>query len=186
LADNRAGAARCRAVRGRGLDNSKNEETCLRALENLAKLCAILAGVMLTVITLMTCVSLIGRNVFGATLAGDFELTGVAAGAAIALFMPWCQLRRGNIIVDFFTAKASERTNARLDRFGAFLLSATMALLAWRAVLGGLNAYDTHSGTMMLGFPEWVVYAAMVPPLVLTAVIALAQAVRGFETAEAA
>ena len=32
---------------------------------------------------------------------------------------------------------------------------------------------------MMLGFPEWIVYLALVPPLALTAVIALYQAVRG-------
>ena len=57
----------------------------MRLLENLAKLCAILAGVLLTTITLMTCASLIGRNTVGVTLVGDFELTGVAAGAAIAL-----------------------------------------------------------------------------------------------------
>jgi len=151
-------------------------------LEKLAKLCAILAGVLLTVITLMTCVSLIGRNTIGVTLVGDFELTGVAAGAAIALFLPWCQARRGNIIVDFFTAKASARTNELLDRFGALLLGAAIALLAWRAALGGLNAYTSHSGTMMIGFPEWVVYAAMVPPLALTALIGLAQAAHGFSS----
>ncbi len=154
----------------------------MRVLEKLAKLCAILAGVLLTAITLMTCASLIGRNTVGITLVGDFELTGVAAGAAIALFLPWCQLRRGNIIVDFFTARASARTNEALDRFGALLLGLAMALLAWRTALGGLNAWDTHSGTMMIGFPEWIVYAAMVPPLALTAVIGLAQCVRGFET----
>jgi TRAP-type C4-dicarboxylate transport system permease small subunit len=153
----------------------------LRVLENLAKLSAILAGVLLTIITLITCVSLIGRNVLGATLAGDFELTGVAAGAAIALFMPWCQLRRGNIIVDFFTAKASQATTDGLDRFGALLLAGVMALLAWRTVIGGLNAYRSNSGTMMLGFPEWVIYAAMVPPLVLAAMIALVQGARGFD-----
>jgi hypothetical protein len=28
----------------------------------------------------------------------------------------------------------------------------------------------------MVGFPEWIVYAAMVPPFMLTAAIALAQA----------
>jgi hypothetical protein len=33
---------------------------------------------------------------------------------------------------------------------------------------------------MLIGFPEWAIYAAMLPPLVLTAVIAIAQAVRGF------
>ena len=151
----------------------------MRILESLAKASAILAGLLMTVITLMTCVSLIGRNTTGTTLAGDFELTGVAAGAAIALFMPWCQLRRGNIIVDFFTAKASERTNATLDRFGALLLGLVFALLAWRTTMGGLNAWSSQSGTMMLGFPEWVVYAAMVPPFILTTCIALVQAATG-------
>ena len=152
----------------------------MRVLENLAKFCAILAGFILTGITLMTCVSLIGRNTTGTTLVGDFELTGVAAGAAVALFLPWCQARRGNIIVDFFTAKASARTNERLDRIGALLLGLALALLAWRTALGGLSSWNSHSTTMMLGFPEWIVYCAMVPPLVLTAAIALWQAAFGF------
>ncbi len=150
------------------------------ALVALAKGCAILAGALLTVITLMTCISLIGRNTIGITLAGDFELTGVVAGAAIALFLPWCQVKRGNIIVDFFTSAASARTNAGLDRLGALLLAVGMGLMAWRSVLGGLNAYSTQSGTMMLGFPEWVVYLCIVPPLALTALIGLWQAAFGF------
>jgi len=152
----------------------------LRILEALARLCAILAGVLLTGITLMTCASLIGRNTTGDTLVGDFELTGMAAGAAIALFMPWCQATRGNIIVDFFTTRASARTNAALDRVGALCLGLAMALLAWRTTLGGLNAWASQSGSMMLGFPEWIVYAFMVPPLVLTAVIGIAQGLLGF------
>ena len=152
----------------------------MNLLQYLAKLCAVLAGLLLTLITLMTCVSLIGRNVAGATLAGDFELTGVAAGAAIALFMPFCQLRRGNIIVDFFTAKLSAASNDKLDRFGALLLALLFALLAWRTTLGGLNSWRTHSETQILGFPEWVVYAAMVPPFALTSVIGLYQTIFGF------
>ncbi len=151
----------------------------MRILHALAQLCAILAGVLLTGITLLTCVSLIGRNTTGWTVAGDFELTGVATGAAIALFMPLCQLQRGHIIVDFFTARASQATNAVLDRIGALLVAATFALIAWRTVLGGLNAHASFSGTMMLGFPEWVVYAAMVPPFILCSVIALAQTLVG-------
>src|SRR5689334_25367506 len=124
----------------------------LRPLELAAKACAVAAGVLLTLITLMTCVSLIGRNTIGLTIVGDFELSGAAAGAAIALFMPWCQYQRGNIIVDFFTAKSGERTIAGLDRFGALLLGLTMALLAWRTTLGGLNAWKSGSGTMLIGF----------------------------------
>jgi TRAP-type C4-dicarboxylate transport system permease small subunit len=151
----------------------------VRLLELLAKACAIAAGVLLTVITLMTCVSVIGRNTVGWTIVGDFELSGSAAGAAIALFMPWCQLRRGNIIVDFFTSKASARTHAALDRLGALLLGLAMAFLAWRSAVGGINAWDSGAGSMMLGFPEWVVYCGIVPPLALTALIAFAQAASG-------
>jgi TRAP-type C4-dicarboxylate transport system permease small subunit len=156
----------------------------LKLLEALAKLCAILAGVLLTVITLMTCASLIGRNTSGWSLTGDFELTGVAAGAAIALFMPYCQVRRGNIIVDFFTTGLSAQSNARLDRFGALLLALVFGLLAWRTSLGGLNSYNTNSETQILGFPEWIVYAAMIPPFLLTAAIALWQTAFGFSSAD--
>ena len=151
----------------------------MNVLELLAKLCAILAGVLMTVITLMTCASLIGRNTVGWTIVGDFELSGAAAGAAIALFMPWCQVRRGNIIVDFFTAKASERTNGAPDRLGSLLFAAALGLMAWRTAIGGVNAWTSQSTTMMMGFPEWVVYVFMVPPLVLCALIGLAQAVLG-------
>jgi TRAP-type C4-dicarboxylate transport system permease small subunit len=152
----------------------------VRLLESLARLCAIVAGALLTVITLMTCASLIGRNTTGWTIVGDFELSGAAAGAAIALFMPWCQIRRGNIIVDFFTGKASPATQRLLDRAGALLLGTAMALLAWRAAIGGINAWKSQAGTMMLGFPEWIVYAGIVPGLALTAVIGLRQALFGF------
>ncbi len=156
----------------------------MRLLEALARLCAVLAGVLLTVITLMTCVSLIGRNTTGWTIVGDFELSGSAAGAAIALFMPWCQWKRGHIMVDFFTSRASTAVQGGLDRFGALLLALAMGLMTWRTTLGGINAWKSQAGSMMLGFPEWVVYVGMVPPLALTAVIALAQALRGFDSAE--
>ncbi len=150
-------------------------------LGTLARLSAILAGLLMTFITLLTCGSIIGRETIGQTIAGDFELSGVATGAAIALFMPWCQYARGHILVDFFTTRASQQTQNGLDRLGALTMAGVFALLSWRTVLGGLNAYDTQSSTMMMGLPEWMVYAAMVPAFVLTAVIALAQSWRGFE-----
>lgn len=148
----------------------------MKLLSLLARGCAILAGVLLTVITFITCVSVLGRNTIGKTLVGDYELTAVAAGAAVALFLPWCQIKRENIIVDFFTARMAPATNAVLDRFGALLLALVLVLLAWRTGVGAIAAFRSNSGTMMLGFPEWITYALMVPPMVLTAVIALAQA----------
>ena len=153
----------------------------MRFMVGLARLFAILAGVLLTFITLMTCTSIVGREFFSSAITGDFELSGAATGAAIAMFMPWCQSKGGNIIVDFFTVKCSERTNAFLDRIGALVLALCFALLAWRTSIGGLSAYTANSGTMILGFPEWIVYACMVPSFVLTSLIALTQTFVGFD-----
>jgi TRAP-type C4-dicarboxylate transport system permease small subunit len=151
----------------------------LKILSLLARACAVLAGVLLTAITLVTCASLIGRNMLGASLVGDYELTAVTAGAAVALFLPWCQVRRGNIIVDFFTSRMPGSVNGVLDRFGALVMATMLLLLTWRTVIGALSSYSSQTTTMMLGFPEWIVYVAMVPPLCLTGVIALYQAFIG-------
>ena len=152
----------------------------MRILKNCADFFATLAGILLTVITLMTCFSLIGRNTVGVTLVGDFELTSVLAGPAITLFLPWCKYIRGNSIFDFFTAKMPGVINTKLDRLGAFLLACVFGLLMWRVALGGLSAYRSGSATMLLNFPEWAVYAVMVPALGLTSLIAFAQAFFGF------
>ena len=149
-------------------------------LERLARICALLAGALIAFMVLLTCFSIVGRETVGHTITGDFELVGLATGAAVGLFMPLCQLHRGNIVVDFFTAKAPKRVNRVLDRIGAFLLAACCALLAWRAALGGLSSYNSHNSTMLLGVPEWYAYAPMVPGFALTALIGLKQALFGF------
>jgi TRAP-type C4-dicarboxylate transport system permease small subunit len=136
----------------------------------------VLGGTLLALITLMTCASVLARNFTSITLVGDFELTGATCAAAVALFLPLCQLSGGNIIVDFFTAHALPHTIARLDRLGAWLLAAVTGMLAWRTALGALNALQNHSASMLLGLPDWVVGASMVPPLALTTAIAVGQA----------
>ena len=65
-----------------------------------------------------------------------------------------------------------------LDRLGCLALAALMAVLAWRTSLGGLNAWGNHAASMLMGVPDWTVYAGMTPPLLLCALIALAQALQ--------
>lgn len=150
-------------------------------LERIARLCSILGGLVLTGLMLMTCYSLIGRNFFESALIGDFELTGVGAGAAIALFMPLCQLKRDNIIVDFFTARCSDRFNFKLDRLGDMFMMLIFCLLAWRNALAAINAKETMGASMLLGFPDWIVFTTMCIPFAVTAVIAATQVLATFD-----
>jgi TRAP-type C4-dicarboxylate transport system permease small subunit len=153
----------------------------LQVLSQLARLCAVLAGGLMTIITLLTCGNLILRNTTGDAMVGAFEITAFSTGAAIALFMPLCQLRRGHIIVDFFTSGLSDSANDKLDRLGALMVGLVFILLTWRTCVGGLSAYQAGSQSMLMGISEWIVYAAMVGPFALTALIGLAQASAGFD-----
>jgi TRAP-type C4-dicarboxylate transport system permease small subunit len=148
------------------------------ALARLSNLSAMLGGTLLTGIALMSVYSVFMRNALGKPIQGDFELVQVACAASIAAFMPLCHLKGGHIIVDFFTTKASPLTRARLDAVGALLLGAVFALLAWRTGAGALDAYRNDESSMMMGFPLWIGYAAMVPSLILAAVIGLLDGVQ--------
>jgi TRAP-type C4-dicarboxylate transport system permease small subunit len=152
-----------------------------RALDVLARAFAFAGGVVLVAMTGMSVVSIAGRTVLSRPLAGDFELVQAGCAVAVAAFLPYCQLRRGNIIVDFFTVRAGPRVQAALDALGALLLAAVMALLAWRTAAGMLTVKAAGEITMIVGFPVWLGYAAIVPSLALTALVGLATALEALK-----
>jgi TRAP-type C4-dicarboxylate transport system permease small subunit len=144
-----------------------------RALDGLARGFAFAGGAILVALTLMAVASITGRALLGTPVPGDFELVQVGCGAAIAAFLPYCQLRRGHIIVDFFTARAGPRVQAALDVAGALLLALVLAMLSWRTAVGTASVRASGEVSMIVGFPIWIGYAAIVPSLALAAVTAL-------------
>jgi TRAP-type C4-dicarboxylate transport system permease small subunit len=91
----------------------------------------------------------------------------------IALMLPWCQLQGGNLTVDFFTVRLRKSKQRRLDAMGAVLFALVMALLTWRTCAGAISVKASNESTMILGFPLWIGYVAMVPGLLLTVFAAL-------------
>ena len=142
-------------------------------IEKLAALSALAGGAILTGITLMAVASIILRSLGFQPIQGDFELVQVVLAGSIALMLPWCQLQGGNLTVDFFTVRLQRRKQRGLDAIGSLLFAAVMALLTWRTGAGAIAALASHESTMILGFPLWIGYAAMVPGLLLTAFAAL-------------
>jgi hypothetical protein len=86
-----------------------------RLLERLAQGLAVFGGLVLTALTLISLYSVLMRNLVGAPIQGDFELVQMGCAVSVAAFLPFTQLRNGNVFVDFFTARASSRTKARLE-----------------------------------------------------------------------
>lgn len=145
---------------------------CGRWIELFAKALALAGGAMLAGLTVVAVISIGGRLV-GRPILGDFELMQVGCAIAIAFFLPYTQVRRANIIVEFFTAHASSRSRDALDAFGALLLALVMAVLTWRTGAGAVAMHASKETSMLLGVPLWYAYALATPSLGLTALAAL-------------
>ena len=142
-------------------------------IEKLAALSAFAGGAILTAITVMAVASIAMRSLGFQPIQGDFELVQVALAGCIALMLPWCQLKGGNLTVDFFTARLRKTRQRHLDAVGALLFAVIMTVVAWRTCAGAIAAKASNESTMILGFPLWIGYAAMIPGLILTVLAAL-------------
>ena len=112
-----------------------------RLLYRIARALAVVGGVILSAVALMTAVSIVGRAAFSEPVRGDFEIVAIGTGIAVFAFLPWCQLTRGNVIVDFFMDRAPVRAKALCDALGGMLYVALGALLTWRMVFGGIDMH---------------------------------------------
>jgi TRAP-type C4-dicarboxylate transport system permease small subunit len=145
-------------------------------LQRLAALFALAGSAVALICAAMVVWSVTSRALTTRPIQGDVELVQFAIALAISLSLPWCQWRRANIIVDFFTQKLAPAASRRLDAVGCVLVAVMCGLLAWRTAVAAVAVKDGGETTMVLSLPMWWVYAALAPGLALTALIALVQA----------
>ena len=85
------------------VDKSPFDKVLLRVANALA----FCGGTILLLVVFVNVISITGRLIFGEPLVGDFELIEIACAVAIFLFLPLCQLKNGNIVVEAFTLRLS-------------------------------------------------------------------------------
>lgn len=162
----------------------------------LARVMAILGGIVLTAVVILTCVSIIGRGIdeFGhwewlegalpgvagwiqglglGPVPGDFELTQSFVAFAIFAFLPICQLNAGHATVDIFTGLLPDRLNRYLLAFWEVVLALVILLIAWRLSVGLGEKYANGQTTFFLQFPVWWSYAASLLGAVVAALVGL-------------
>lgn len=145
---------------------------------------ATLGGVALVVIALITVYSIIGRAFvrgipdfallsWWRPVRGDFELVELGTAIAIFSFLPYTQLVRGNVLVDFFTAKSSARAKAGFAILANLLLFAIVGLITWRMVVHLFAQQSARyvQTTMLLGIPIWWGYVPAVLAMLLLCVV---------------
>ncbi len=127
-----------------------------RFLNDLAYILAILGGIILVIVILINFISILSRIIFLNPLVGDFELVEIGSAIAISSFLPLCHLKKGNVIVDFITAKLNFKKIAFLDCISSVIYGLIALFFTWRMFFGAKDMYYYQEETMLLQFPIWI------------------------------
>lgn len=132
-----------------------------RAVSRITTILAVLAGIILTGIAILTVISVTGRSLIWAGLGpipGDFELVEIGAAVAVFGFFPYCHLHRGHVTVDILVNTFPTTVFNLLTFLGDALIAVISIVIAWRLWFGFQEKLAYGESTMILGAPLWYGY----------------------------
>lgn len=116
---------------------------------------------------MLVLVATVAGGAFGRPILGDSELVELLVGIAVFAFLPYCQLRGSNVIVDFFSQPLPARARHGLDALMGVAFVCVALILTWRMAEGGLTAWERSRKSMFLQLPDWWGYALGVLAMLL-------------------
>lgn len=160
----------------------------------LARFMAVLGGIILTALVLLTCLSVIGRGIntilhsgliqgvmpgFADSLLasgvgpilGDYELVEAGIAFSIFAFIPLCQITAGHASVDIFTARLPVRVNRLIQVIVDVVFAIVLIVIAWRLLEGTTSKMRYNETTLLLQFPIWWAYGLSFVAAALGAVV---------------
>ena len=138
--------------------NTRPTDPVGRVLYLISKWMAVFGGVLLFILAILTTVSVFGRKFLDAPVPGDFELVAIGTGIAVFACLPYCQLMRGNVLVDFFMNNAPTRAKTIADIVAGLIFLAVGSMLTWRMVYGAIDMHEVNEVSMTIGFPRWTTF----------------------------
>ena len=139
---------------------------------------ALAGGLLMLVVASLVTISVLMRWLLGDGISGDFELVQIATALGAFAFLPLCQARRGNVIVDTFTAKLPRRVRDGLDALWDLTYAALFSILSWRLFLGSMDSFSNGTTSMVLGIPQGYAIAACAVMGIFLSLVAAATAAR--------
>ncbi len=127
-----------------------------RVLYKYSAALAIFGSFIIGFMGLSIAVSVIGRATGIGSISGIYDLIEIWTCTAIFAVLPYCQLMRENVIVDFILTRASTRMKAICDAAGSLIFLLIGILLTWRLIYGGIDMYNNNESFTTIGFPRWL------------------------------
>jgi TRAP-type C4-dicarboxylate transport system permease small subunit len=152
-----------------------------RVLFSISRVLAICGGIFLCFVAALVTASVFGRSAFNMPVPGDFELVAIGTGICVFAMLPYCQMVRGNVLVDFFMSKAPVRFKALCDLIGNIVFFMIASLLTWRMIYGGFDMYANNEKSMTINFPRWTTFPLSVLLMGFLSIVILYTIWRSFE-----
>ena len=105
---------------------------------------ALAGGILMLALAVLVTVSVLKRWLTPQGVPGDFELMQIGLALAVFAFMPWCQLRGGNLFVDTFTGRLPPGLQRRLDGLWTLVYAAVAAAIAVMMAAGAVETLATE------------------------------------------
>ena len=142
----------------------------------LAHFLAVLGGLVVVAIAVLVTTSVLMRWLGGEGVNGDFELVQMGLALAVFAFLPLCEARHGNVVVDTFTTRWSRAAQVALDVLWDLVYAAFAAFIAWRLSLGAFESAASHTTSMVLGLPVHFAIAGCAAMAAFLALVCIAAA----------
>ncbi|TDJ27431.1 MAG: TRAP transporter small permease [Gammaproteobacteria bacterium] len=139
----------------------------------LIKAWALLGGLLLLAVVLMTTYSTLAGFLISQPFPGDFELTQMGVAVAVFSFLPYCQLTFSNVSADIFTSRAGPVTVRNLNRLGSLIALFFSTFLIWRMYAGMLDYQIYREVTTILQIPLWYAFVPALFSLLLLLIASL-------------
>jgi Tripartite ATP-independent periplasmic transporters, DctQ component len=155
-----------------------------KIIEAATELFALIGGLVLVAIMLVQSLSVAGRSlpdIFGLfglklprlSIPGDIEIVQLGCGIAVFFFLPLCQYRRANVLVEFFTQGLPVRLRSLLDLGANLLFLALSGAVTWQLFHGMREKFTYGDTSMVLRISEaWPYLAAVIAAVLWTLVTA--------------
>ena len=151
-----------------------------RFLFAVSRWLAVAGGLVLVASGFVTIYSIVALRILNSSFPGDVELVSYSLVISVFLFLPYSQVVRSHVNVDFFTMGASPRAKALMDIFGALIFAGLAGIIAWRMTIGGFEMFDRNQTTALLNIPYWWSFLLAVVSLALLTCVSLYTAWRIF------
>ena len=139
---------------------------------------AMVGSLLVIAVALIVVTSVVRRWLTDDVIFGTVEIVEIATALAVFSFLPLCQARRGNVVVDTFTARLKPRALDRIDAFWDLVYAGVAALIAWQLLQGARDTIVSQTTSMMLGLPVGYAIAACAVMAAALAAVAVATALR--------